>query len=291
MANSNCQICKCVVMSPLVTKAKTVGTLQYESTWVECSQCGSAHIDPYPSKQQLAEYYSTGYLEMDFTATSDQNSNHCIHYSPEYESVVFENYGYSLSDAQYSNNDLRRFTILDYGCANGIFLKYLADVVGVDDRHIYGVDLESDMLDECRSRFRNVEPVDQVLSFNQRFDLITLWNVIEHIHDPVPTLESLVKLLNPDGEILIETPMFSPFAKKLGIEWSHYIVLEHINLFSRSAIKNLFYDLGMTCTSESSFGANLFGDINKTVKGALDQMAKEKDFGATQVLRFKKVSD
>ena len=50
----------------------------------------------------------------------------------------------------------------------------------------------------------------------------------------------------------------------------------------------MFEDFGMSCISESSFGANIFAKIQPSVKKALDQMAKEKDFGATQVLRFVK---
>jgi 2-polyprenyl-3-methyl-5-hydroxy-6-metoxy-1,4-benzoquinol methylase len=225
---------------------------------------------------------------MNFEGTADENSNHKIHYSKEYEKVVFKNYDLSLKDAKFSEEDFRKKFILDYGCANGIFYKFLTQIYGVCANNIYGVDIESDMLEDCKKTSSNFYSTNEINKIKKKFDLITMWNVIEHIYDPKSALRYIIDLLKDDGEILIETPNFGSLAKKLGKDWSHFIVIEHINLFSRPAIKKMFDDFGMECISESSFGGNIFGVINPNVKNALDQMAKEKDFGATQVLRFKK---
>jgi len=259
-----------------------------ESSWVECVNCESAHIDPYPTEEQLQSYYSSGYVEMDFEGTVDENSNHKLHYSKEYEKVVFENYDSSLKDAKLFKEDFLNKTILDYGCANGIFYKFLINIYCVSKNNIYGIDIESDMLESCKKISPNFYSTKQINDIKNRFDLITMWNVIEHIYDPKSALKSIISLLKDEGEIIIETPMYGSLAKKLGKDWSHFIIIEHINLFSRSAIKQMFNDFGMKCISESSFGANIFGDVNPNVKKALDQMAKEMDFGATQVLRFKR---
>jgi 2-polyprenyl-3-methyl-5-hydroxy-6-metoxy-1,4-benzoquinol methylase len=245
-------------------------------------------MDPYPTEVELLAYYSSGYLEMDFQGTSDDNSSHKLHYSKEYEATVFENYGYSLKDAGISTSDLKDKLILDYGCANGIFYKYLIGVFEFNKKNFYGVDVESDMLQKCRETSPNFYSNTQIHKIEKKFDLITMWNVIEHIHNPKPVLASMINMLADDGEIFIETPMYGSLAKKLGEYWSHYIIIEHINLFSRASIKKVFEEFGMKCVSESSFGANIFGEMQPSVKNALDQMAKEKDFGATQVLRFRK---
>ena len=221
--------------------------------------------------------------------TSDENSNHKLHYSKEYEKVVFENYGYSLADAKFSKFELREKIILNYGCANGIFYKFLSESCGVSKSNIYGVEIESDMLEICRGLSGNFYSTNEIHKIDRRFDLITMWNVVEHIYDPKTALKTIIDLLKDDGEIFVETPMYGSLAKKLGKDYSHYIVIEHINLFSRAAIKKIFEEFGMKCVAKSSFGANLFGAIKPNVKKALDQMAKENDFGATQVLRFKKI--
>jgi 2-polyprenyl-3-methyl-5-hydroxy-6-metoxy-1,4-benzoquinol methylase len=283
----NCQICGHAYVYKLITKSKAYNGATLQSSWVECANCGSAHIDPYPTADELLRYYSIGYVEMDFEGTSDLHSSHKLHYSSEYEKVVFKNYGFSLQDAGLHN--LKQKSILDYGCATGLFYKYLTTVCDVAPEYIFGVDVESDMLDKCRKKYtNNFYSTDQTHLIGQRFDLITMWNVIEHIHDPKKALASIIDLLKNDGEILVETPRFGVLAKKFGQNWAHYLTFEHINLFSRDAIKKLFKDFGMECISESSFGANIFGEIDPAIKFALDSIAKEQDFGATQVLRFKK---
>ena len=70
----------------------------------------------------------------------------------------------------------------------------------------------------------------------------------------------------------------------------HFIVMEHINLFSRSALINFIESLEMRIIKAGSFGANISADDNQaSVKLALDRAAKVLDFGSTQILRFIKV--
>ncbi len=287
-SNDECQICNHSFSYEILTKTKEISGKFFQSTWVECANCGSAHIDPYPTEDNLLKYYSSGYIDMDFAGTTDHHSSHKLHYSDRYEDIVFENYGYSIQDAGYSIEDLKNLKILDYGCANGIFYKYLTHVCGLNHNNIYGIDIDSDMLEACQKMSQNFYSTKQLRDINEKFDLITLWNVIEHIYKPEPALKEIINLLQDNGEILIETPMYGLLANKLREEWSHYIVVEHINLFSRDALINMFDKFGMKCISASSFGANLFGEIQPRVKSALDQIAKKLDFGATQVLRFKK---
>ena len=288
-SKDNCQICGNSFSYELISKNRNHNGIEYKSKWVECVNCGSAHIDPYPTEVELLSYYSSGYVEQIYEYGSAADQNHKFHYSKSNEKIVFENYGYSLKDANITQFELKEMTILDYGCANGIFYTYLKNICGVSKNNIYGVDVESDMLEECRKISPNFYSTREIHKIEKQFDLITMWNVIEHIYNPKDAIKSMIRLLKEDGLIFLETPMYGSLGKKLGEDWSHYIAIEHINLFSRSAIKQIFEDCGMKCISESSFGANLFGSIKPNVKKALDQMAKEYDFGATQVLCFKKI--
>ena len=72
-----------------------------------CANYFAAHIDPYPSEEELLEYYEAGYLEMDFLGTSEENSDHLLHYSEEYEPIVFKNYSLSLLDSKISKEYLQ----------------------------------------------------------------------------------------------------------------------------------------------------------------------------------------
>ena len=285
---NNCQICNSNKSKLIVTKKRGI----YESTWVECLNCKSAHMDPYPTEEELFYYYNNNYTELDLKGTSDERSDHKLHYSEGYEEIVFKNYEYSIIDSGIKISDIKNSygKILDYGCATGGFLKFLMGN-GVNPENIYGCDIGDDMIEKAKRVTPQVSTKNAILSSNKKFDLITMWNVIEHIYDPINEIKLIKNLLNHSGEILIETPRYGKLASLLSQDYSHFLVVEHINLFSREAIVEVFSKLGFSCLSASSFGADIDQSKNEiAVKNSIDKIAKIYDFGATQVLRFKKLN-
>jgi 2-polyprenyl-3-methyl-5-hydroxy-6-metoxy-1,4-benzoquinol methylase len=259
----------------------------YESKWALCSNCESAHIDPYPTIDELNEYYNSSYLEMDLTG-ADGGVNHKSRFSEEYKPTVFTEYGWSLKDAGLHINDMRLkdTKVLDFGCANGIFLDYLL-LQGIEKEKLYGYDVGEDMIFEAIGKGLNctadIRAIDKL-----SFDFITLWDVIEHVPYPKDVAKWVVSKLNPGGGVFIQTPHFGDLAMNLNSTFSHYLVIEHLHLFSRKALIKLFEDEGMVCQSQSSFGANAFSkSVGEPYKSTYDKLAKKYDFGATQVLFFK----
>lgn len=104
--------------------------------------------------------------------------------------------------------------------------------------------------------------------------------VLEHVFEPKLIMKPIIALLNKDGELLIQTPRFGKLKQLLSSKYNHYLVMEHITFFEK---------LEMTCLLVTSSGSNLaFDGSNAIIKNAFDQLAKTHDFGAIQVLRFKK---
>lgn len=88
--------------------------------------------------------------------------------------------------------------------------------------------------------------------------------------------------------VFIQTPNFGGLAINLNSTFAHYLVIEHLHLFSRKALIKLFEDEGMICQAQSSFGANAFAKyVSEPYKSTYDKLAKKYDFGATQALFFK----
>ena len=80
---------------------------------------------------------------------------------------------------------------------------------------------------------------------DERFDLITLWDVIEHIPDPVSALVYARGLLAPGGKILIETQnVDSRAAAALGPRWQHYKHAEHIYHFNPATLGRVLDEAG-----------------------------------------------
>ena len=94
--------------------------------------------------------------------------------------------------------------LLDVGCGIGLFLDS-ARSAGYD---VFGIDVAARAIELCRNRGLQVEvaTLDDLLERDLRFDIITLWHVLEHFLDPFDELVKIRRLLAPRGLCLIEVP-------------------------------------------------------------------------------------
>ena len=80
-----------------------------------------------------------------------------------------------------------------------------------------------------------------------KFDFITLWGVLEHLINPVETLEYLVQKLNKNGKIILTT-----VGTETGINYQ-YKVPEHVTWWSENAIEILFEKVGLKLKEKSEY--------------------------------------
>jgi SAM-dependent methyltransferase len=81
------------------------------------------------------------------------------------------------------------------------------------------------------------------------FDLITMWDVVEHVVDPVSLLTRARELLAPGGLLVIETQdIDSRFARALGPRWHHFKHEEHIYHFTAPTVRTLLAQAGFKAT-------------------------------------------
>jgi len=91
---------------------------------------------------------------------------------------------------------------LDYGCGAGGFLRALSHRM---DAQVTGVEIDS-AVKRCYSNNRNVQIVSSIDGLAEKYDLITVWHVLEHLVDPIAILRQLRSMLTPDGRIMVEVP-------------------------------------------------------------------------------------
>jgi 2-polyprenyl-3-methyl-5-hydroxy-6-metoxy-1,4-benzoquinol methylase len=73
------------------------------------------------------------------------------------------------------------------------------------------------------------------------FDVITLWHVLEHVHDLNGTILELKRVLKPNGTLIVAVPNFKSYDASYYKEfWAAYDVPRHLWHFSRAAIDSLF---------------------------------------------------
>ncbi len=95
------------------------------------------------------------------------------------------------------------FRVLDFGCGDGVTLD-VADGLGFE---AWGVDPSVTRTGRARGGVRRILPSAEALQeLGQPFDAVMLIEVLEHLVDPLGTLEALARLVRPGGALLVEVP-------------------------------------------------------------------------------------
>lgn len=135
-------------------------------------------------------------------------------------------------------------TILDAGCGWGNFLQVLQknqiSYIGVDD--------SPEAVKICKMNKLNVKKIDLLelsQKNSQQFSAITLFQVIEHLKNPVDHLKAAKKLLKKNGVLIITTPNNqSPLRYLSGSHWSIYQTPSHFFFYSVKTLKQILTAAG-----------------------------------------------
>ncbi len=146
--------------------------------------------------------------------------------------------------------------LLDIGCATGVFLD-MAQKEGFD---AYGVELSDYASKYAEEKFKlnvfNGKLEDSKFK-KKMFDVITMWDFIEHVPDPVGILKKARELLKDDGIIVIQTTNDDSFMCKAAdaiykitgglISKPSELVhpIHHITHFSRKTLLNMIKNVGL----------------------------------------------
>jgi SAM-dependent methyltransferase len=184
--------------------------------------------------------------------------------------------------------------LLDVGCGAGTFMA-IAAARGWD---VYGVEMNEALCTEVDKAvgagrvtcgaFEALDPEEH------RYDVITMWDVIEHVLDPVAFVERAQRMLRPGGVIVICTPDEESVLAGTG-KWIHrvsggrwsYPALAlhpryHTFFFSGTSLENLFTARGMHVVesySQAAFAAHsdLASPAQKLVIGMIERVAALRD--------------
>ncbi|NNM94933.1 MAG: class I SAM-dependent methyltransferase [Bacteroidia bacterium] len=123
-------------------------------------------------------------------------------------------------------------------------------------------------------------PVDHIDFFempdSNKFDIITMWDVLEHIDRADTVVEKCARMLQPGGCLIIQVPQIDSYiAKKQGADWG-MMGLDHVNYFSKQTLTRLLEKNGFRVkTIRSSFEIKLF--IMYTIFPFINKLKKKKN--------------
>jgi len=140
-----------------------------------------------------------------------------------------------------------RGRLLDVGCYTGIFLEL------AKQRGWQTLGIEPSAWAAAKARERSLEvinlPFRKFQAESESFDLVTLWDVIEHLHDPLNELREIYRLLRPGGVLGLSTmDAGCVFARLAGRRWPWYTRM-HFYYFTRGTITRLLQAAGFRVLS------------------------------------------
>lgn len=145
---------------------------------------------------------------------------------------------------EYLKEAMTNREVLDFGCGPGGFLlKARSKTLSV-----MGIELESRLQSHFQENNLNVVQHIQDLPFDQKFDLITAFHVVEHLEDPADILRQLATKLRGGGRIIIEIPSSADALLTLykNVPFSEFTYWScHLFLFNSSNLQLLAKKAGL----------------------------------------------
>lgn len=250
---NNCPVCNGVSFVPFLTcKDYTVSKESFNI--VSCKDCNFKFTNPRPSDSEIGKYYKSE----DYVSHSDTKKGLI---NRLYHAVRTRTLKQKLG---LISGYVSRGTMLDYGCGTGMFLKTCA-FAGWKS---FGFEPDPDARKLATEKGLVVADTKEELS-KSKYDIITLWHVLEHVTDLGQTLEFFSKQLTDNGRLIIAVPNHtSADAKHYREFWAGYDLPRHIYHFEINTMKKLLgnYGFGLEETKPMKFDSYYVSMLSEKYK-------------------------
>ncbi len=202
--------------------------------YFRCPGCGLIRLEPRPAPAELSRYYPEEY-----EAFQERRENLLFRWGRR------RLWHRRLQVIRHSFP--RPGRAFDVGCATGEFLEILRRQ-GWD---VAGIEPNPRAAQQARARL-GTEAI-QVVSLEEAsfppatFDLITLWDVLEHLVDPLSALRRLAAWLRPGGLLALGVPNLESWdARLFGPAWIGWDAPRHLHLFPDSTLRKMLATAGLS---------------------------------------------
>jgi SAM-dependent methyltransferase len=199
-------------------------------TVVECDRCGLGFLNPRPTVAEIQKYYPPEYYRDPPTASHGR--------------YLKRRFARQASYLKELEDGRARKKLLDVGCANGDFPRFMAargwEVEGVE------ISESSERITDFRlytQEFQDI-PVNEAV-----YDAVTAWAVFEHVHDPMAYFLKASQLVKKNGLFVFLVPNFCSVA-------SRHLFCEdiprHLYFFTRETVRDYLQKTGFSLVEEDN---------------------------------------
>jgi len=216
----------------------------------KCSNCNLYFLNPRPNSSTIMKYYPDDYFAygIDYNAASLKSRLGLFLYKKLFTDKINipKLVLFPLKKFMMGLIVKKDAKVLDVGTGAGGWLLVI-NKLGMEG---YGLDPCKKAIKLAKKHGLKVK-AGTLQSSNYPdnfFDIITLYNVIEHVHNPLEDLRELKRILKPGGTLIIYTPNTgSLFFKTTKENWPHLGAPQHLNLFSTKTLDICAKKIGFQC--------------------------------------------
>ena len=208
---------------PSCGESKVKQLIAYSKDYLhKCSRCGLVFSKVIPTIEELEQNYA-GYKPTPLPKATRNR----------YEELLkkFESF-------RKTNN------LLDVGCGEGYFLL----VAKEHGWNVYGTEFQDRLIQKLTAEGVNMEKgyLNPSNYPNDHFDIVTSFEVIEHLSYPSSEIDNITKVLRPKGLLYLTTPNFSSLERAIcGPRWKIINYPEHLIYFTPKTLHTLLKSKGL----------------------------------------------
>lgn len=239
------------------------GTRDSKHQVVQCKNCGHIQLFPLPTVNEDEEYYNKNIHDKSTTPSLDING-------------IFEKFKYQNEQRiNYVQKyiDIKGKKLLDYASGYGFFLQMLYEGIGVSAD---GLEISQERLDICSKRLNLNKEMGQYVgehfciydinllkeelpeSLSEKYNIVTMFHLLEHIIEPVIFLKKVKGLLNENGVLVVELPNYNNIMMSASEEFKRFFFIrDHISYYTPDRLRYVLEQAGFEI--EILKGIQLYG--------------------------------
>jgi SAM-dependent methyltransferase len=239
MESVSCRVCGSGEKRKIFSKKDKFSPAGAQFSVVSCRDCSFMYVDPRPTKEEIAAFYPENY--------SWKESPGGLTLFSRSVSALEKFYRFHL--LRYEVNKALRFTgmkkgsILDIGCGTGdrlvVFQALGFDACGVEISSSAGYAKDKLKLNVVQGDIFDAKYPDN------SFDAVTLYNVLEHVHEPKNILKEIRRILKKDGFLVLGVPNSDSLQYKLFKKrWAAFDLPRDLSYFNPGILTNILKEEG-----------------------------------------------
>jgi 2-polyprenyl-3-methyl-5-hydroxy-6-metoxy-1,4-benzoquinol methylase len=235
---TQCPVCGSDTIKPTLTVRDHSVTGETFEVW-ECYSCKLRFTQDVPDAAHIGRYY--------------QSADYISHSNTK-KGVVNRLYhlvrNFTLGQKKrliLTTTGLQKGALLDVGAGAGTFAAYMQQA----GWQVTALEPDADTRRNALEQYQvQLQPSEQLFELvPQSFHAITMWHVLEHVHDLHGYLSQMKKLLKPGGVMFVAVPNYTSYdAKKYGSYWAAYDIPIHLYHFSPASMHRLMLAHGFKIT-------------------------------------------